>query len=62
MFYWLYDIPVFAVVALFVVVFVGLCWLGTIFVSPGLVRWVQGKGSRPFIATLALTPNLIAGN
>ena len=44
MFYWLYDIPVLAVVALFAVVFVGLCWLGTILVSPKLVPWFQGKG------------------
>ena len=45
MFYWLYDIPVLAVVALFAVVFVGLCWLGTILVSPKLVPWFQGKAN-----------------
>ena len=43
MFYWLYDIPVLALVFLFAVMFVGLCWLGTILVSPILAPWFQGK-------------------
>jgi len=41
--YWLYDIPVLALVLLFAVTFVGLCWLGTILVSPILAPWFQGK-------------------
>ena len=43
MYYWLYDIPVLALVLLFAVTFVGLCWLGTILVSPILAPWFQGK-------------------
>ena len=43
MFYWVYDIPVLALVFLFAVMFVGLCWLGTILVSPILAPWFQGK-------------------
>lgn len=35
--YWIYDIPSMAAVALFVAVFVGVCWLGTIICRP-LVR------------------------
>ena len=37
MLYWIYDIPSMAAVALFVAVFVGVCWLGTIICRP-LVR------------------------
>ena len=38
MFYWIYDVPSFLVVALFVTVFVGACFLGTLFLRPRR-RW-----------------------
>ncbi len=34
MFYWIYDIPSIAAVALFAGVFVGTCWIGTILTRP----------------------------
>ncbi|MGC2714252.1 MAG: hypothetical protein WA366_12830, partial [Pseudolabrys sp.] len=37
MFYWIYDLPALWVIVLFEVVFVGACWLGTLFLRP-LVR------------------------
>ena len=43
MFYWVYDIPILLVVGLFALIFVGVCWLGTIFISPFLSQWFQGK-------------------
>ena len=43
MFYWIYDIPILLVVGLFALIFVGVCWLGTIFISPFLSQWFQGK-------------------
>ena len=43
MFYWIYDIPILLVVGLFALIFVGICWLGTIFISPFLSQWFQGK-------------------
>ena len=38
MFYWLYDIPTVALVALFAVVFVGFTWLGDVLLRPVLRR------------------------
>jgi len=43
MLYWIYEIPILVVVGLFALVFVGLCWLGTIFISPIIAPWFQGK-------------------
>jgi hypothetical protein len=43
MLYWIYDIPVLLALGLFALVFVGVFWLGTVFVSPALSQWVQGK-------------------
>ena len=34
MFYWIYDLPALWVIVLFEVVFVGVCWLGTLFLRP----------------------------
>ena len=42
-FYWLYDIPILLLIGLFTLVFVGLCWLGTVFLSPIIAPWFQGK-------------------
>ena len=35
--YWIYDIPPLLAVGLFAVVFVGICWIGIILLSPRLV-------------------------
>jgi hypothetical protein len=43
MFYWLYEIPILLVVGLFALLFVGLCWIGIIFISPIIAPWFQGK-------------------
>jgi hypothetical protein len=43
MHYWLYEIPILLVVGLFALMFVGLCWIGIIFVSPIIAPWFQGK-------------------
>ena len=43
MLYWLYEIPVLLVVGLFALLFVGLCWIGIIFVSPIVAPWFQAK-------------------
>jgi len=49
MFYWIYDVPSFLVVALFVTVFVGACFLGTLFLRPRR-RWVhEGGGSNEIL-------------
>ena len=49
MFYWIYDVPSFLVVALFVTIFVGACFLGTLFLRPRR-RWVQeGGGSNEIL-------------
>jgi len=42
-FYWLYDIPVLSLVGLFVLIFVGLCCLGIIPLSPIIAPWFQDK-------------------
>jgi hypothetical protein len=41
MFYWLYEIPILLVVGLFALLFVGLCSIGIIFVSPIIAPWFQ---------------------
>jgi hypothetical protein len=41
MFYWIYEIPTLLVIGLFAVVFVGVCWIGTIVLSPLLRPWVH---------------------
>jgi Protein of unknown function (DUF4239) len=43
MFYWLYDIPVLSLVGLFVLIFVGLCSLGIMLISPIIAPWFQDK-------------------
>jgi hypothetical protein len=39
MLYWLYDIPTLLAVRLFAALFVGVCWIGIILLSPRLVPW-----------------------
>jgi len=39
--YWIYDIPPLLAVGLFAVVFVGICWIGIILLSPRLVPLVH---------------------
>jgi hypothetical protein len=39
MFYWIYEIPTLLVIGLFAVV--GVCWIGTIVLSPLLRPWVH---------------------
>jgi hypothetical protein len=34
MFYWIYEIPALAVIAIFIVVSVGICWLGILCLRP----------------------------
>ena len=41
MLYWLYDIPTLLSVGLFAAVFVGVCWIGIILLSPRLVPLVH---------------------
>ena len=41
---WMYDVPSFLVVGLFVAVFVGVCWLGTIILRPFIARWLHQDG------------------
>ena len=43
MLWWLYEIPILAVVGLFALLFVGLCWIGIIFISPIIAPWFQDK-------------------
>jgi hypothetical protein len=43
MFYWIYDIPTWQLGALFAVIFVGVTWLGIIFVSPILKFWFRSQ-------------------
>jgi hypothetical protein len=43
MFYWIYELPILSVVGLFALVFVGLCWLGTILCRPFVARRVQDQ-------------------
>ena len=54
MFYWIYDVPSFLVVALFVTVFVGACFLGTLFLRPRR-RWpIAPFASRSFTRSARL--------
>ena len=41
MFYWIYDIPAFWVIVLFEVVFVVVCWLGTLMLRPSARSWLR---------------------
>jgi hypothetical protein len=41
MLYWIYDIPTLLAVGLFAAVFVGVCWIGIILISPRLVPLVH---------------------
>ena len=41
MLYWIYDIPTLLAVGLFAAVFIGVCWIGIILVSPRLVPLVH---------------------
>ena len=40
MFYWIYDIPTWALAVLFAVTFVGVTWLGIVLTRPHVRRWV----------------------
>src|SRR5262245_62658908 len=44
MFYWIYDIPTWPMVGLFCVFFVGVTWLGILFVRP-VLRAILGRSS-----------------
>jgi hypothetical protein len=44
MFYWIYDISTLLAVGLFVAVFVGLCWLGTLLARPFVRAWFHQSG------------------
>jgi len=39
--YWIYDIPPLLAVGLFSGMFVGICWIGIILLSPRLVPWLH---------------------
>jgi uncharacterized protein YneF (UPF0154 family) len=41
MFYWIYDLPALWVIVLFEVVFLGVCWLGTLFLRPLVRSWLR---------------------
>jgi hypothetical protein len=43
MFYWIYEIPILSVLGLFALVFVGLCWLGTIAFRPFIEPWFHAQ-------------------
>jgi hypothetical protein len=43
MFYWIYEIPILSVLGLFALVFVGLCWLGTITFRPFIEPWFHAQ-------------------
>lgn len=40
MFYWIYDVPALWVIVLFEAAFVGVCWLGTLFLRPSARSWL----------------------
>src|SRR6185437_6866176 len=40
MFYWIYDVSALWVIVLFEAVFVGVCWLGTLFLRPSARSWL----------------------
>ena len=40
MFYWIYDVPTLWVIVLFEATFVGVCWLGTLFLRPAARSWL----------------------
>ena len=40
MFYWIYNLPALWVIVLFEAVFVGVCWLGTLFLRPSVRPWL----------------------
>jgi hypothetical protein len=40
-FYWIYDIPTWALAVLFAVTFVGVTWLGIVLTRPHLRRWIE---------------------
>jgi hypothetical protein len=43
MFYWIYDIPTWQLGALFALLFVGITWVGTLFISPILKLWFRSQ-------------------
>lgn len=43
MFYWIYDIPTWQLAVIFTALFVGVTWLGIIFISPFLKMWLKGQ-------------------
>ena len=43
MFYWIYDIPTWQLGALFAVLFVGVTWLGILFISPIIKLWFRSQ-------------------
>jgi hypothetical protein len=42
-FYWIYDIPTWALAVLFAVTFVGVTWLGIVLTRPHVRRWVESQ-------------------
>ena len=43
MFYWIYDLPAFWVIILFEAVFVGVFWLGALFLRPFVRAWLHAE-------------------
>ena len=43
MFYWIYDIPSWQLASLFTLLFVGVTWIGILFVSPILKIWFKSQ-------------------
>jgi len=43
MFFWIYDIPTWQLGLIFALLFVGITWIGILFVSPFLKLWLKGQ-------------------
>jgi len=46
MFDWIYNLPALWVIVLFEAVFVGVCWLGTLFLRPPARSWLRQEPRR----------------
>jgi hypothetical protein len=43
MFFWIYDIPTWKLGLIFALLFVGITWIGILFLSPFLKMWLKGQ-------------------
>jgi hypothetical protein len=43
MFFWIYDIPTWQLGLIFALLFVGITWIGILFLSPFLKMWLKGQ-------------------